>query len=71
MTRKRTRKPANEVEAQALDTWRDARPFTAMYALARAGYDRDAQAKFLAEVVGLADEDIPGYVNGIEVIRSH
>jgi hypothetical protein len=60
MTRS-TRKPTAGPEQAALTHWANAYPLTAMRTLREAGYDREARAAFLTEVVGLGPEDVPDF----------
>lgn len=57
----RTRKPASAVERDALATWQRALPTTAMTTLANAGYDRQARAEFLRNVVRLSADDVTDF----------
>lgn len=59
--RTRARKPASAVESDALKSWRQAEPITAMTALADAGYDQSARAEFLRNVVRLSADDVTDF----------
>lgn len=68
MTTARRRKPASDLERDALKVWQEARPVTAMTMLADAGYDETARAEFLRRVAQLADPgDIADFASGFYV----